>query len=310
MEKRFGRLDVAFIVLVVLAMAVFAVSEVKLYPDDGPPIPPEVMDAWTLVNLVTIGILGFGLLSALGPRSPGGIMLFLAALPSSAINLEGLRLVNFEWGQQLVTALYPKSFPYGMLIFVAIGFAAAIAQLLRRRPGPERAPRLFILGCFGVNGVVAVLAGAIMRAQLHRRVPPEPRLVLWAVTALPVVGGLLLIYRMWAAVQDGSARVTPASAVGRLFIPFYNLYWMFVALPGYADDYNRYIGRHNLGGRPLARGPLVAYCVLALVGGLAMTIAISANLLVGLALAAALLTFGRKVFGDLCAAVNALPARA
>lgn len=57
----------------------------------------------------------------------------------------------------------------------------------------------------------------------------------------------MLLYRMWAVLQDGHARTTPDKAVGFLFIPFFNLYWVFVAVYGLAVDLNAYVRRHRVG---------------------------------------------------------------
>ena len=45
---------------------------------------------------------------------------------------------------------------------------------------------------------------------------------------------------MWAAIQDGYARTTPGKAIGFMFIPFFNIYWMFQAIWGYSKDYNNF----------------------------------------------------------------------
>src|SRR5215472_4189380 len=62
-----------------------------------------------------------------------------------------------------------------------------------------------------------------------------PRTFLFAAIGdiLSLYGGialLVLIYQMWQSIQDGHARTTPGKAVGFLFIPFFNLYWMFQAV--------------------------------------------------------------------------------
>ena len=54
----------------------------------------------------------------------------------------------------------------------------------------------------------------------------------------------ILTYRYWQVVQDGFARTSPGKAVGFLFIPFFNYYWMYVAYHGLAIDMNGYIDRH------------------------------------------------------------------
>ena len=50
----------------------------------------------------------------------------------------------------------------------------------------------------------------------------------------------ILVYRMWTVIPPDLARTTPGKAVGFLFIPVFNLYWWFVALWGWAQDWNAY----------------------------------------------------------------------
>ena len=49
----------------------------------------------------------------------------------------------------------------------------------------------------------------------------------------------LILHRGWAAVQDGQARTTPGKAVGFGFVPFFNLYWVFVSHYGLLKEFNR-----------------------------------------------------------------------
>ena len=61
----------------------------------------------------------------------------------------------------------------------------------------------------------------------------------------------LILHRGWSAVQDGQADVTPGKAVGLGFIPFFGLYWNFVAHYGLMRQFNRLAeGR----GRPDQKG--------------------------------------------------------
>src|SRR5690606_13127284 len=46
--------------------------------------------------------------------------------------------------------------------------------------------------------------------------------------------------------QDGVTPVSPGKAIGFLFIPFYNIYWMFRVWAGYPKEYNDYLDRHRL----------------------------------------------------------------
>jgi phosphate transport system permease protein len=74
----------------------------------------------------------------------------------------------------------------------------------------------------------------------------------------------LFIYYMWASIQDGNARTTPAKAVGFLFIPVFNLYWMFQVWSGFAKDYNAFVEK-NAPQTPRLSQPLcLAFCVLTL----------------------------------------------
>ncbi|MBN1593949.1 MAG: hypothetical protein JW941_11965 [Candidatus Coatesbacteria bacterium] len=77
-----------------------------------------------------------------------------------------------------------------------------------------------------------------------------PALILAILGALFYLYGgicsLVLIYKMWASVQDGDARTTPGRAVGLLFIPLLNLWWLFHSIAGFPKDYNDYLSRHNL----------------------------------------------------------------
>ena len=51
----------------------------------------------------------------------------------------------------------------------------------------------------------------------------------------------IIIYRAWAAIQDGITLITPGKALGLLFVPFFNLYWIFRVFPGWASNYNRHL---------------------------------------------------------------------
>ena len=72
----------------------------------------------------------------------------------------------------------------------------------------------------------------------------------------------VVIYKMWASIRDGNARMTPGKAIGFLFIPFFNLYWLFQVWGGFPTDYNNYVERHRLNISPLGSGIYTAYPVL------------------------------------------------
>jgi len=74
----------------------------------------------------------------------------------------------------------------------------------------------------------------------------------------------ILLYRAWSIIQDGNASTTPGKAVGFIFIPLYDFYWIFRAWWGFARDYNRYIERHALNTQKLKEGLFLAFCILSL----------------------------------------------
>lgn len=50
----------------------------------------------------------------------------------------------------------------------------------------------------------------------------------------------MTIYRAWKCLQPGGlARTPPGKAIGFMFIPFFNIYWLFQAIYGLANDWNR-----------------------------------------------------------------------
>ena len=109
---------------------------------------------------------------------------------------------------------------------------------------------------------------------------------------------LVALYKAWASIQDGHARTTPGKAVGFLFIPFYNFYWVFQAIPGFADDYNAYLDRAKISAPPMGRGLLQALAVLQV---------LSVIPFVGLLLSLVAMPMSWATVVKFCAAINALP---
>jgi hypothetical protein len=97
-----------------------------------------------------------------------------------------------------------------------------------------------------------------------------------------VVLQFILLYRLWQIDQDGFASTTPGKAVGFLFIPIFQIYWIFRAYFGLGLDQNRYIARHfdPIPGLTVRKAhPIIAfiYLVGSLLGGIAMYTVIFSN---------------------------------
>ena len=83
---------------------------------------------------------------------------------------------------------------------------------------------------------------------------------------LGFVASLVWLYKAWSTVpqemrySDSGKWVTPGQAVGYLFIPFYNLYWVFIANVGLCEAVNRTL--LSRGRQPQApKGVAIAACV-------------------------------------------------
>jgi hypothetical protein len=126
--------------------------------------------------------------------------------------------------------LYIASWVAGM---AGGGFLFAIGFVLAEE-GEEVGGSLFIL-----MGLAAVVFAAVM----------------W----------LVLLHKGWRVIQDESARTTPGRAVGFLFIPFFNFYWIFQAVWGWAQDYNTYVEARGYSIPRMPEGLGLAISILAVV---------------------------------------------
>lgn len=82
---------------------------------------------------------------------------------------------------------------------------------------------------------------------------------------IALVNSLSIVYHGWAAIQDGGrARTKPGEAIGFLFIPIFNWYWMFVCYKGLAEDMNNYQMSRNMNYQKVEDGLPTAYCVIGL----------------------------------------------
>ena len=90
--------------------------------------------------------------------------------------------------------------------------------------------------CFVVIGIIPLIAGSVI--------------------------SFILLYRFWAIIQGGKARTTPGKAVGFCFIPFFNIYWNYVAMVGLAEDMNRYCRERNIAAPVVGEGLAITWFVL------------------------------------------------
>ena len=120
-----------------------------------------------------------------------------------------------------------------------------------------------IIGLFATQGMGNAKREPLLMSLLSLAVLG---LFQFAVTSIICV--CLMLYKMWDSINDGHARATPGKAVGFLFIPFFNLYWIFQAWGGFPADYNAYVDRYQLPAPHLSPGIYTAYPILILLSAI------------------------------------------
>ena len=132
------------------------------------------------------------------------------------------------------------------------------------------------LFCSGLLSLVAMTLMAVsINNQIKAGVQPTMTMmiVLYCVLGIgtlflfsAAIYQLFILARAWYCLRAASPRTTPGMAVGMLFIPFYNLYWIFIAYNSLAADWTRLASRAaNLRGAPrMSEGTFLAYCICAL----------------------------------------------
>jgi len=114
---------------------------------------------------------------------------------------------------------------------------------------------------FGIAAVLLIVATVRMKTE-----SPLVGLRLIGLSCIPMLcAGIFMIvlwYKSWAAIQDGHARTTPGKAIGFLFIPLFDFYWIFQAVWGLSKDFNAYLQRNSIPAARLPEGFFLAYCIL------------------------------------------------
>jgi len=92
--------------------------------------------------------------------------------------------------------------------------------------------------------IASILSLLILIPFAGDKVSMERGFLVWFVaggllTVATVVFQYLLLYQGWRLIPADIARTIPGKAIGFLFIPIFNLYWMFVAYNGLGKDMNK-----------------------------------------------------------------------
>ena len=115
---------------------------------------------------------------------------------------------------------------------------------------------------------------------------------------------LIILYKAWAAIQDGQTRISPLKAVGFIFIPIFNFYWIFRAVWGFAKEYNIYNRRHSHDLPALSENLFLVFTILLLASGFFERIFEFKSMVVSWN--GVYLFYGFKVVTAMCDSVNRL----
>ncbi len=129
------------------------------------------------------------------------------------------------------------------VVMLISGAAASVAAAAAAQNSGQETTELAGAGQMGMAGILYMLS-----------------LVVLLVSSIFM---LMTIYRAWFCLQPGGAQTTPGKAIGFMFIPFFNLYWVFVAINGLPKDWNRIVSSYeDLKAAPkLNETTFLLYCI-------------------------------------------------
>jgi hypothetical protein len=180
----------------------------------------------------------------------------------------------------------------------ASGLSSASARLPKGLYVGTIAVTLGLSGILSIISIVMTTTGTGM----SRRSDPYQLLSMLAIAVLLAIIGavvmMVLVYKMWASIQDGYARTSPGKALGFMFIPLFNLYWVFQVFPGFAQDFNAFASRYSINAPRLPAGLFTAYVILSLLAVIPI---------IGLFLVPINFFVGLIMISKICDAVNSIP---
>lgn len=136
-----------------------------------------------------------------------------------------------------------------------------------------------------VFGGIIVFAGLVTDASGGDRAGVAGGIILggfmatilgYVVSFIGWIISLIYLYRAWALLQPRTTYSTPGKAVGFLFIPFFSLYWCFVAYWRWSEEWNRLVASDpaHPDAPKMPEGVFLSYPIIQLstlvIGGLAL----------------------------------------
>lgn len=81
------------------------------------------------------------------------------------------------------------------------------------------------------------------------------------------VYNFLMLSKMWGAIQDGKTEITTGKAIGYLFIPVFNLYWIFKVWGNFPNAYKQFAQRQRRQNAKISDGVFDFYPIFLLLCG-------------------------------------------
>jgi tetratricopeptide (TPR) repeat protein len=123
----------------------------------------------------------------------------------------------------------------------ACGKQLVISAKSEDKLGKRINPHLFSISLWA--GIICFIGGIMSFAVMK----PVPATIIMSIGMVSIIFSgiyfLISLYRCWGVLRGFSPRTTPAKAVGFSLIPFFNAYWIFVAIYGLAVDANAFTGQ-------------------------------------------------------------------
>lgn len=170
-----------------------------------------------------------------------------------------------SWGLLLVAVFIGR----GARADAAPAFAGAVAYAGSAPAVRPMSKPLFLvpLGLMMLVGWLTEVLGFVLLAQDEDDLIPAALgsfAIAWLATLVVAVLVGVIVYRMWAALRFGTPRTTPGMALGLLFVPLFNLYWIFQVWYGWTVDYNRSVAQAGIPAPRVSQGLAMTLCVLLL----------------------------------------------
>lgn len=135
----------------------------------------------------------------------------------------------------------------------ATGYATGQVQGGFRHPQIAAASFGLWAGSIGIGILFFIVSAALMpQAALKAETNPMMIFILlgmtgigWLCILMSSIFGYMILYRAWKCLSLAGATVTPGAAVGFMFIPFFNFYWIFRAFAGFAKEWNLITSVHE-----------------------------------------------------------------